>query len=183
MSVISSHTQITPEELVNLSDAKDFELVDGELVKRHVSILSSRIAGIIYRYLDNEAARTKEAKVYPNDLGYQCYPDPGKIRKPDVSVVRSSRLTGIDPDAGYMPIPADLVVEVISPNDLDYAVAEKIREYLAAGFPLIWIVRPNVQNITVYARGLQPMVLESADEITAAPALAEFRCKVSALFE
>jgi Uma2 family endonuclease len=34
---------------------------------------------------------------------------------------------GIDPDRGYMPIPADLVVEVISPNDLSYKVVAKVR--------------------------------------------------------
>ena len=82
-----------------------------------------------------------------------------------------------------MPIPADLVVEVISPHDLDYTVAEKIRDYLAAGFPLVWVIRPNVCNVTVYARGKKPVVFEESDEITAAPALAEFRCKVSAFFE
>jgi Uma2 family endonuclease len=99
-------------------------------------------------------------------------------------VVRNERLQGIDPDRGYMPIPADLVVEVISPNDFSYEVVAKVREYLSAGFPLIWVIHPNVRNVTVYSRGQHsPMAFEETDEITAEPALAGFRCKVAAFFE
>jgi Uma2 family endonuclease len=185
MSAIATKSRITPEELEKMPDSVSYELVDGELVERHVSILSSRVAVSVSTLLKIETIRTKEAQVYPNDLGYQCYPqDPGQIRKPDVSVVRNERLAGIDSDRGYMPIPADLVVEVLSPNDLAYDVAAKVREYLSAGFPLIWVIHPNVRTVSVYSRGKHsPVVLEETDEITAEPALAGFRCKVSAFFE
>jgi Uma2 family endonuclease len=189
MSAIATKTRITPQELERMPDSETFELVDGELVERHVSMRSSRVAAVVGRILDTEAARTKEAKVYANDLGYQCYPDdPQKIRRPDVSLIRSERLAGIDPDSGYSPIAADLVVEVISPNDLSYVVIEKVREYLAAGFPLVWVIHPNVRTVTVYSRGQdsalhQVREFEGNDEITAEPALSGFRCKVSAFFE
>jgi Uma2 family endonuclease len=185
MSAITTKTRITPEELEKLPNSRDFELVDGELVERHVSMRSSRVALVVARLLDNEASRTKEAMVYPNDLGYQCYPeDPGQIRKPDVSVICSERLIGINPDRGYSPIHADLVVEVISLNDLSYEVIEKVREYQTAGFPLIWVIHPNVRTVTVYTRGQHSaIVFEETDEITAEPALASFRCKVAAFFE
>ena len=168
-----------------MPNSKDFELVDGELVERDVSMRSSNVALVVGRIFGNEAFRTKEAKVYANDVGYQCYPDdPEKIRKPGVSVIRSQRLAGIDPDRGYAAIPADLVVEVISPSDLEYYVTEKVREYLAAGFPLFWVVHPNVRTVTVYTRGQQSAaIFEETDEPTAEPALGEFRCKVSAFFE
>jgi len=184
MSSIATKASITLEELAQMPDSKNFELVDGELVERHSSIRSSKVSGNVLRLLGNEANRTKEAGVFPNDLGYQCYPqEPGRIRKPDVSVVRSERLVDTDPDRGYMPFPADLVIEVISPNDLSYQVTEKGREYLQAGFPLIWVIHPNVRTVTIYARGQRPTVLEETDEITAEPALAGFRCKVAAFFE
>ena len=181
---MSTITRITPEELANLPDAKNFELVDGELVEKNVSVESSLVGAEVLTLLNNEAHRTNEAYVFPNDLGYQCYlDDPDRIRKPDVSVVRSERLAAADIKRGYMRIPADLVVEVISPNDASYEVIAKIREYLAAGFPLIWVIHPNVRTVTIYTRGkASPIIKEEADEITAEPALAEFRCKVSAFF-
>ena len=83
-----------------------------------------------------------------------------------------------------MPIPADLVVEVVSPNDLSYEVVEKAQDYLSAGFPLVWVIHPNVCTVTVYRAGRTgPVVLGVDDEITAEPALTEFRCRVAAFFE
>jgi Uma2 family endonuclease len=128
--------------------------------------------------------RMKAASTYANDLGYQCFADdPGRIRKPDGSLIRKERLTKLPEDVGYMPIPADLVIEVVSPNDLAYEVAAKVREYLTAGFPLIWVIYPNVREVIVHSRGQSPRMLGEGDEITIEPALAEFRCKVSAFFE
>jgi Uma2 family endonuclease len=185
MAAIATHTRITPQALERMPNAETFELVDGELVQRNVSMRSSSVAMAVGSLLRVEALRTKEAKVYANDLGYQCYPDdPQKIRKPDVSVIRSDRLAGIDPDRGYSPIPADLVVEVISPNDLSYEVIEKVREYLSAGFPLVWVIPPNVRTVTVYTRGQHLAAeFEETDEITLGPVLCGFRCKVSAFFD
>jgi hypothetical protein len=81
MSAIATQFRITPEQLENLPDSKNYEFVDRELVERDVSILSRRVAVVVSMLLDVEAARTKEAQVFANDLGYQFYPDdPDQIR-------------------------------------------------------------------------------------------------------
>ena len=83
-----------------------------------------------------------------------------------------------------MPIPADLVVEVVSPTDLYFGVVAKVNDYLANGFPLIWVVDPNARTVTVYRAGqASPTILHESDEITAEPALAAFRCRVAEFFE
>ncbi|HWE95587.1 MAG TPA: Uma2 family endonuclease [Tepidisphaeraceae bacterium] len=187
MSVLTSQPATrtyTPEALLGLPDAVSYELVDGRLVERNVSVESSRIAACILYLLKIETSRTNEAIVYGPDLGYQCFPNElDRIRKPDVSAVRTRRMEGMRDDPGYMPIPADLAVEVISPNDLAYEVAAKVEEYLAAGFGVVWVVHPQLRTVTIYkARGIAA-VLHEDDEITAEPALAGFRCRVGDFFK
>jgi Uma2 family endonuclease len=116
-------------------------------------------------------------------MGFQCFrDDPDKYRKPDVSVVKAERLAGVDRRDGFMPIPADLVVEVLSPNDLAEDVAEKIDEYLGNGFPLIWVVQPRTRTTTIYRADGSVTLLHEGDEITADNVLPNFRCKVSEFF-
>ena len=43
-----------------------------------------------------------------------------------------------------------LAVEVVSPNDRDVDVAEKVAEYLAAGGERVWVVRPKQHTVTVH---------------------------------
>ena len=83
-------------------------------------------------------------KVLPAPLHIQLWP--GKIREPDVVFMsaanahrRSNRFwTG-----------ADLVMEVVSPDDPQRDTVIKRREYAQAGIPEYWIVDPREEQITV----------------------------------
>lgn len=142
MTLVAPEQTYTPEEFLNLLDSVGYELVDGHLVERNVSEGSSGVAVQISHLLKTEVDKTNEAKVYGADLSYQCFAgEPRMLRRADVSLVRTSRLAHLD-NPGTMPIPTDLVVEVLSPNDLQYDVDRKIELYLAAGFKLVWIVNP-----------------------------------------
>jgi Uma2 family endonuclease len=184
MSIVASKTTFTPDDLIHLPDeGVGHELVDGQLVERTVRKESSRIALKIGRLLGNEAAKTGEAEVYGSDLGYQCFPKHRNgIRRPDASLVRKERLVGIEPDPGFMPIPADLVVEVISSNDTWYYVSRKVEQYLSAGFRLVWIVDPSTRIVVVHRADGSISWLREKDEIIAETALPTFRCRVSDFF-
>lgn len=39
---------------------------------------------------------------------------------------------------------------MVSPGDTPREVAEKVQEHLAAGTPLVWVVRPKEKTVTVY---------------------------------
>ncbi|HZL37269.1 MAG TPA: Uma2 family endonuclease [Tepidisphaeraceae bacterium] len=175
---------LTPADLLAMPDAKGFELVDGKLVERHASVESSRVASRINRLLGNEAERTGHATVYANDLGYQCFPHrPNQIRKPDVSLIRKDRYNwASEADSGYMPIAADLAVEVISPNDLYYEVAAKVAEYLEAGFGAVWIVDPRLKTVRVESADGASVLFRENDEITGGSFLPGFRCRVAEFF-
>lgn len=184
MTLLDTPTVCRASDLARLPDARDYELVDGGLVERHTSMESSRVASKTNRLLGNEADRTGEAFVYANDLGYQCYPDdPERVRKPDGSVIRRDRVGPLGGHRGYSPIPADLVVEVVSPGDLANAVAVKLREYLDAGFGLVWAVHPPVRTVTVYRGDGTVLTRRPGQRIAADPDLAAFGCDVAEFFD
>ena len=184
MTAIQSPPIIHPPDPRRLEDEAGIELVNGNVVEKPVSIESSEIEATIQRLLGNEAVKARDARVFGSSMGYRCFPDePARFRKPDGSLVRADRLANVNPQDGFMPIPADLVVEVLSPNDLAYDVQEKVEDYLAHGFPLIWVVHPNTRSVMIYRATGAPSLLHHEDEITGEAALPTFRCKVAAFFE
>ena len=50
---------------------------------------------------------------------------------------------------GPCPVPPDLVVEVVSPDQSFGEMAEKAVDYLRAGVLRVWIVDPQAQSLTV----------------------------------
>ena len=173
----------TLDEFLLLPDSVGYELVDGHLVERNVSENSSRIGARILVLLGWEALNTGEACVYGADLTYTCFGDQAPNgRRADVSLVRKSRLEGLD-DPRTMPIPADLVVEVLSPNDHIYDVNKKVELYLASRFGLVWVVDPEVRIVYVHRADGSVTKLRENDEITGEAALPAFCRKVAELFE
>lgn len=71
---------------------------------------------------------------------------PGKIREPDLLFLASAT----DPrrQNAYWT-GADLVVEIVSPDDPDRDLTTKRREYAQAGIPEYWIVDPRHDEIRV----------------------------------
>jgi len=177
--------RITPEEFLRIPDSNSMELVDGQIVEKAVGTLSSETeATFIFPITAFLRQNAGMGRVFASSLGYRCFPDdPDKIRKPDVTVIRAERLAALpDPDPGYMPIVPDLAVEVVSTNDTVYELDEKVEEYLAAGFPLVWVADPEARRVTVHPRGGKPYLLTAEDDIDAPSVLPGFKCKVADLF-
>ncbi len=72
----------------------------------------------------------------------------GKFREPDLLLLRD-RSDSRCRDRYWLG--ADLVVEVVSPDDPDRDLVEKRADYAEAGIPEYWIVDPRDQTITVLA--------------------------------
>jgi Uma2 family endonuclease len=183
MSIAEIKDDITPEELLAMPDAVNFELVDGELVERNMSVLSSwvetRVGRLIGAYCDDKSL----GAVFGSSLGYQCFPDrPRRIRKPDVSFIGADRLTPELFPEGYCPIAPDLAVEVISPGDLAREISEKIEEYFGVGVQLIWVIDPEVRVVDVYRPNGPNSRLHDADVLDGEVVLPGFSCPVRNLF-
>jgi Uma2 family endonuclease len=187
MSTMTSALPVTPEELLAMPDSVNFELVDGRLVERNMGWESSEIAARILILLGIFLREHPLGRLAGADAGYRCFPDaPGKVRQPDVSFIRSTRLPADRTPAGHCPIAPDLAVEVISPGDLAYEVDEKVSEYLKAGVPLVWVVNPHGRTVRIHRpRGAaRPSVseLEAGDAITGEDVLPGFPCGVREFF-
>ncbi len=177
--------KLTPDDLLRLPDrGKWFELVNGELKELNVSTLSSFTAGLIYFFLQAHVTSHRLGWVFPEGTSYHCFPDdPNRVRRADTAFHVLARLT---PDRvaaeGHLTVAPDLVVEVISPNDLADEVNAKRIEWLAAGANLVWVVHPLQQTVHAYRADGTVRLFGPADALTAEPVLPDFRVPVADLF-
>jgi len=71
---------------------------------------------------------------------------PGRFREPDLLLLRNIN----DPrNQEAFWLGADLVVEIVSPDNPTRDTVEKRTEYAEAGIPEYWIVDPQIETITV----------------------------------
>jgi Uma2 family endonuclease len=80
---------------------------------------------------------------------------------------------------GCSPVPPDLAVEILSPEDRSRFVLEKDGEYLDAGVPLVWVIDPRARNPSIYRSLTDVRKLSEADELDGEDALPGFRCRLA----
>jgi len=184
MSIAPEQRAFTPDDLLALPDRNDFELVNGELVERNMSGLSSYVATEINSLVRNFVREHKLGIVLQSDCGYQCFAeDANRVRKPDGSFIRVGRITREELSQGYIRVAPDLVIEVVSPHDTKYEVDVKIEELLAAGVRLVWVLNPETGTIDVHRLDGTVGKLHQRDELSGEDVLPGFSCSVGLLFE
>ena len=161
-------------------DGRKYELVDGEIVVSpagfHHAEIVIKIVRIIATFLDEFPI----GRVLGDNLGIS-FPN-GNLRSPDVTFVSHAKLPAAESPEGFGEFIPDLAVEVLSPHDSLKDVGQKIGEFLECGVPLVWLVDPSRQSVTVYRSLSQTEQLSSADIITGEPVLPGFSCSVSRFF-
>lgn len=174
---------LTADDLLALPDAERFELVNGQLVERHMSLDSSWVAGEVHRRLANYAVETGNGWAFPDGTSFQCFADDGeRVRRPDASYIAREHLANGPVGAGHCRVAPDLAVEVVSPGDLYYDVEEKTEEYLEAGVQQVWVISPHSQSMVIYRQTHPPVFLEADAELTGGDLLPGFHCRVAELF-
>jgi len=107
----------------------------------------------------------------------------GKQREPDILLVRDAS----DPRRqNRFWLGADLVVEVVSPDDPARDTVEKVTDYTEAGIPEYWIVNPEDETITVLSLQGQAYVTHGIfrrGDIASSVLLAGFTAEVSAVLD
>ena len=176
-AVATEARRYTPEDLLAMPDGKSYELVDGRLVERNMGAESSEVGGNLYFHLRLFCKDRDLGLVWPADNGYQCFPHaPGLVRKPDVSFVRRGRLPGDIAPRGWVRIPPDLAVEVVSPGDTAEDLEEKLEDYQKAGVPLVWVIYPKARKARVFRPDGPPAELEEDDVLSGEDVIPGFCC-------
>lgn len=177
-----SHVRATEADLLATPrDGRKYELVDGAI---QVSPAGSRHGAVCVELLMRLAAFVKEeqlGRVFDSSTGFRL--PGGNVRSPDVSFVARGRFENEALPEGFSPIPPDLAVEVLSPEDRRRDVLDKVGEYLDAGVTLVWLLDPATQRATVYRSSSDVRTLEPNDALDGENVVPGFHCRVGDLFE
>lgn len=173
---------LTLEEYAALPDDDGWrdELSRGMLVRepqpayRHTAIVH-RIQRLL---LEQEALGHGHAYT---DIGFLLSRDPPTVRGPDVAFVLAAHLPTELPSMWLERAP-DLAVEVLSPSNRRAEMDARVRDYLEAGTPLVWIVDPKRRTVEVCRADGSRQVLRETEELVGEPVLTGFRVSVAELF-
>ena len=161
-----------------------FELVNGELEENPMSVQSNLLGGDIYGHLWIWARQVHGGDVFPQDSLFRCFPnDPGLFRKPDVAYVGPGRLSDEQyHEDGSCTVVPDLVVEVLSPNDLASRVNSKVDEWLDAGVRLVWVIDPDTKTVHEYTLAGPTRRYRRTDVLSGGAILPHFSLPLADLF-
>lgn len=158
-----------------------YELIDGTLIRKAVSDLSSWLGGAIFARLWHFVSERNLGYVHPAD-GYFDLPD--GLRAPDASFTRLADRPGGLRERGYSDVPPALVVEVLSPGNTRREMELKRRVYFSAGVEQVWEANPLTREVTVWTGpdDARTLTAEAGDALTGAPVLPGFSTPLADLF-
>ncbi len=105
---------------------------------------------------------------------------------PELLFVSCDRLPNNWTDDGPCPVPPELAIEIISPDqtfgEMAEDIAERATDYLAAGISRVWIVDPKAKSITVFFPNAIPITHRS-DSLLTDELLPSFQLTAQQLFD
>jgi Uma2 family endonuclease len=168
----------TPDDVLKMDGP--YELVDGRLVEKQMSALAGKTATRFVKVLANYVDDHDLGDLYVESSFIGFSADRDRIRRPDIAFVAAARRHLI-PDEGHIPVPPDLAIEVISPDDTVYELDDKLIDYRNAGIPLVWVLNPQARHVRVFRAGKPMEEFFDTDRLTGDPVLPGFAVAVTEL--
>ena len=109
--------------------------------------------------------------------------DPDTVREPNVYYVSAERLPLNVRVQDYLEVMPELVVEIVSPNDSERDVREKIAMWLDNGVSMALEVRPAIRAVMVYCPGVPSVTLTGDDALDGGDVLPGFSLPLSEIFD
>ena len=182
---MTTQVQTTADELRRLPRGRHrYELIRGELKKMApAGNEHGALAAIVTGFLIVHVRAHKLGKVYAAETGFKLATNPDTVRAPDAAFIRQARLDEVGPVQGYWPGAPDLVVEIVSPNDLYTEVSEKVAEWLNAGSGMVVVVNPRTKQIFVHVPAADVKVLELDDTLDGGEVVPGWQLPLRELFD
>lgn len=131
--------------------------------------------------LDIWATKDGSGVAFDSSAGFRL-PN-GAMRSPDAAWVQLARLKELShrEKEQFIPLCPDFVIEVASPSDDVSSLPEKMREYLACGLRLGWLILPASTQVETYSpEGVE--TFDSPATISASPVLPGFTLELAIIW-
>ena len=172
----------TRQDAIVPADDALLEYVHGEQVEKPMGIMSTVLAFVLAKQLD-DFARSRGLGVAVAEAMFLFQQEPRHGRRPDVAFVSRENIR-------QHPIPArgdwetvpDLAVEVVSPNDDITVVDQKVVEYFQFGVKQVWVLFPDTKRLYVHESLDHVSVVNEGQVIRGGLLLPEFTLPLADLF-
>ncbi len=173
---------MTGEELLAHPEFEPCELVAGRVVPMSPTgfvhgVLEARLAALLQAW--NSSARL--GQVVAGEVGIYTGRDPDTVRAADLAFVSHQRIRGWS-GTGFLDVPPELVVEILSPDDRASELAEKLAEYFAAGVARVWVVDPRLRSVLAYRSATEASRFAEGDLLREPDLLPGFDLPLAELF-
>lgn len=188
MAVVEAPALMTTEQLLAMpDDGVEHWLIRGQLrekPKEYRDRWSARTLARVAHFLEDwrELQSEPRGSVLGGNVGVRLRSAPDTTVGVDVIYISAEVATRNPDDATIIDGVPVLAVEILSPNDTVSEIHEKIDEYLAAGVPLVWIIKPRHRTLTIYRPGQEPEFVNARQELSGEPHLPGFGVRVADLF-
>jgi Uma2 family endonuclease len=173
----------TDDELLEMEEAKCWQLVDGELYK--MSPAGAEHGEICSRLLITVGMHVRSRKlgrIYDSSTGFRMSAE--NCFSADVSFVSKARIQQVLPDPEkFVQGAPDFVIEVLSPRSTLRQLERKIELFFQFGTRGAWLVLPRKRVVRVYTAGREFEMLDSSGVLDPGPSLPGLKIPVREVFE
>ncbi|EAW39018.1 Uma2 family endonuclease [Lyngbya sp. PCC 8106] len=148
--MITTKSQLTLEEFLALTETDlNYELVNGEAVpKMAPKRFHSRLTGTLYILLTEWCKNQGEVGIEWAVVLKRNNRD--WVTIPDLLYISYTRLPLERFEDEACPVPPELAIEIISPDQTFGEISEKAIDYLNAGVLRVWVVDAKAKTITIF---------------------------------
>ncbi len=121
-------------------------------------------------------------KAFDSSTGFKL-PN-GATRSPDVSWIKIERWNALTQEQRkkFLPLCPDFVIELVSESDNLADTQAKMREFIANGLCLGWLINPKTKQVEIYRQNQEMEVLQSPTNLSGEDVLPGFILDLQPIF-
>lgn len=162
---IPTQTKLTLDEFLSSPLANEsYEYFDGNLIQKMAPKFShSRVTGQLFILLEEWNQDQGEVGI---EWGIRLKRH-GKdwCPIPDLLYISFEKLGDIDLEDDACPLPPELVIEIISPDQSFSDLIEKAEAYLKAGVNRVWLIDTQAKKITIFFPNSPPQTKQEEESL------------------